>query len=162
MQQTKDPPALFPKFATLIHTNGRLPCAVDMDPVGGAASLITLIHATLTVCRWIRSLRNAPTCVQGLQIDIIGFEVVFEGFQRAVRDPSVARKIPPEETNLIVGHASHTLQQLKTILARMMRVNGQDLNRFQWALDEAKCQDFKQRLIWYADTLTRILNVVQS
>ena len=133
-----------------------------MDPVGGAASIVTLIHTIRTVCSWIRSFRNAPNCVQELHIDIIAFDIVLEGFQRAVRDPSVARKIPPEQTNLIVGHASHTLQQLKTILARMMRVNGQDLNRLQWALAEPKCQDFKQRLIWYRDTLDRILNVVQS
>ena len=133
-----------------------------MDPVGGAASIVTLIQAIQTVCSWIRSFQNAPNCVQGLHIDIIGFEIVLKGFQRAVRDESVARRIPPEHTNLIVGHASHTLQQLKTILGRTMRANGQDVDRFQWALDDAKCQAFKQKLTWYGDSLDKILNVVQS
>ena len=133
-----------------------------MDPVGCAASIFTLIQAVHTVCSWIRSFHNAPDCVRGLQIDIIVFEAVLKGFQRAVRDGSVARKIPPEQTNLIVGHASHTLQQLETSLGRTMRANGQDVDRFQWALDEAKCQAFKQKLTWYGDSLKSILNVVQS
>ena len=133
-----------------------------MDPVGGVASIITLIQAVHIVCSWISSFHNAPDSVRGLHIDIIGFEIVLKGFQRAVRDESVARKIPPEQTNIIVGHASHTLQELKTSLRRTMRANGQDVDKFQWALDEAKCQAFKQKLTWYGDSLKSILNVVQS
>ena len=133
-----------------------------MDPIGGVASIVTLIQAVHTVYSWIRSFHNAPNCIRGLQIDIIVFEAVLEGFQRAVRDESVARKIPPEKTNLIVGHASDTLQQLKTSLGRTIRANGQDVDRFQWALDDAKCQAFKQKLTWYGDSLKSILSVVQS
>jgi hypothetical protein len=136
------------------------------DPVtpilGTIAAVTSLLKATRTISDWINDYRHAPEFVVDLQVYILGFVVFIEGVQNALSNPTIAGRIPPEQTNLVIGKAREILEQLRDALKQVLRDTGSEINRAKWVQYQGKCREVQQRLAWYRESLNGIIHTAQS
>jgi len=139
---------------------------IAMDPVsailGIVSSITALINSGKTIYGWVQSFQGATGSLYELQILLIEFNRLLANLQHDLDDENVRRRIPPEETNLIIGDAKETLQKLQVAIEGVRRNDGNDADRIQWLLNEKRCQNLQQRLARHRDSFQGIYNVVQS
>jgi hypothetical protein len=70
---------------------------------------------------------------------LIEFNRLLANLQHDLEDENVRRRIPPEETNLIIGDAKETLRKLQVAMEGARRNDGNDSRRIQWLLNEKRC-----------------------
>lgn len=137
-----------------------------MDPVsailGIATSITALINTGQTIYRWVQSFQDATGSLRELQILLIEFNRVLINLQHDLDNEDVRRRIPPEETNLIIGETKETLRRLQASIEGVRRGDGNDARRIQWLLNEKRCQSLQQRLARHRDSLQGIYNMIQS
>src|SRR5271168_330590 len=98
------------------------------DPVtpilGTIAAVTSLLKASRSICSWIKDYHDAPAFVAELQVYIEGFTFSVQRVQLAPSNPDIAGKIPPEQTNLLIGKAKETLQKLRVTLGNITQSSG--------------------------------------
>jgi hypothetical protein len=137
-----------------------------MDPVsailGIATSITALIKTGQTIYGWVQSFQDATGSLRELRILLIEFNRVLAYLQHELDDETVQLRIPPEETNIIIGEAKDTLRKLQATIQRVRRNDGNDARRIQMLLNEKKCQSLQQRLVRHRDSLQGIYNMLHS
>ena len=71
-----------------------------------------MIKTGQTIYGWVQSFRDATGSLRELQMLLIEFNRLLANLQHDLEDENVRRRIPPEETNLIIGDAKETLRKL--------------------------------------------------
>lgn len=137
-----------------------------MDPVsaviGIAAGIASLLKVSRTIYSWIKGFRGADGNLRDLQVLFIDFNRLLVSLQRDLNDEDISRRIPPEETNIIIGLAKETLQELKNAIQAVRKVDVIDASRIQWILNERKCQGLQHRLSQHRESLHGLLASVHS
>lgn len=117
-----------------------------MSVIGTIAAITSLVKIAKTIYTWISDFRNAPEFVRQLHIYILAFTVFVEGVQQALGDPAIARRILPEQTNVINRTAKETLEQLRATLQGVAWGLGRDISRWKWLQRQHNCRDLRNDL----------------
>jgi hypothetical protein len=136
-----------------------------MDPVSAILGIVTSITALITTGQTIyglvQSFQDATGALRELQILLIEFNRVLINLQIDLDNEDVRRRIPPEETNFLIGEAKETLRKLQVSIHGVRRSDGNDARGLQWLLNEKKCQGLQQRLARHRDSFQGIYNMIQ-
>jgi hypothetical protein len=140
------------------------------DPVtpvlGTLAAIASLLKVARTALNCIKDFRNALAFVSDLLVYIEGYTITMQAVQWALSNPEIthkiSRKIPPEQTNLIIGKARDTLDKLRVTLDSVVRNSGFDVSRSKWVQVESKCREFHRQLTFHRESLNAICSAAQS
>ena len=136
------------------------------DPVsailGIATSITALIKTGRTIYGWVQSLQDATGSLRELGMVLVEFNRLLASLQHDLDDEAIRLKIPPEETNIIIGDAKDTLQKLQAVIEGVRKSDGTDARKLQWLLNERRCQSLQRRLARHRDSFQGIYNMIQS
>lgn len=105
---------------------------------------------------------NAPEFFVEFLIYIEGFTITLQDAERALRTPEIARRIPPEKTNFIVGKTRDILDKLKVALGPVTQSSGFDISRSKWVQVQGRCRELRGQLAWHRDSLNAIISSARS
>lgn len=138
-----------------------------MEPIGAAASLVTLIDVVFKTFKKINSLingyQNAPMEMKALwhRMDTLSSHLqLLRRLQLAVSREPIALKLEPHDLQILdrsLSATSATFSEIHTFLVNNITREGTSA-RLRWALTDAKkVQVWQRRLQQYADDLQTTL-----
>jgi hypothetical protein len=130
-----------------------------MDPLGAAASIISLLHATRIVSSWISHVVHLDGHLLELHSELNCFEILMQGLQCAVDGGGLSPNAL-KQTVKAIAEAEKTIEDLKLVLVRAQNSQAWDHSRLRFVMRPSKCDSIRNRIQGHTRSLTSIMLVV--
>lgn len=120
-----------------------------MDPItaiGLLASLCSLIEASNSLCKVIKSFRDGENEIRELFNDVSVFGEALKGFDRVLRGHQTIHNISEKVIDSALQEGFATIQNLERRLVQISRFDVPAIRRMKWVQNKASLKKLHERL----------------
>ncbi|KAI9689626.1 MAG: hypothetical protein M1820_010147 [Bogoriella megaspora] len=136
-----------------------------MDPItviGLAASVTNLIHATRSVLRVIKEIRDTEKSVSVISNDILAFSEALVGFDRVLRSRHTVHRISGPVIQNVLDNSSTVIEKMEKRLAQITSSDISAVRRARWVQHRSAINKLHDRLKEQNIMLQTFLSITQT